>query len=53
MLDQAGADERKIENGVDAAQQVIRNVPLNAEDVEELCFADLPPHHHRAPSSLT
>ena len=37
MLGEAGADEREIEDGVDAAQQVIgRNVPVHAEDVEEL-----------------
>jgi hypothetical protein len=27
-----------------------RNVPVHAEDVEELCFPNLPPHHRRAPS---
>src|SRR5512132_2783201 len=51
MLSQAGADEREIENGVDAAQQVIGwNVSIYAEDIEELRFPDLPPHHRRAPS---
>ena len=51
MLSQAGADEREIENGVDAAQQVIGwNVSIYAEDIEELRFPDLPPHHCHAPS---
>ena len=51
MLSQAGADEREIENGVDAAQQVIgRNMPVHTKDVEKLCLPDLPPHHRRAPS---
>jgi hypothetical protein len=51
MFGQAGADEREIKDGVDAAQQVIgRNMPVHTKDVEKLCLPDLPPHHRRAPS---